>query len=52
MREETRFTCRLENTVYNAVKAQAEKNKRSVAKEIEFILENSLRNAIDKPPKK
>jgi hypothetical protein len=54
MREETRFTCRLETKLYNTIKEHAEKNKRSIAKEIEFTLENAYRNAlsIEKPPKK
>ena len=52
--DETRFTCRLPNKLYSVIKEEAVKNKRSIAKEIEFTLENAYRNAlsIEKPPKK
>jgi hypothetical protein len=39
MTEEKRFTLRMSQEIFNMVKEQAEKNKRSIAKEIEFILE-------------
>lgn len=51
--DETRFTCRLPNKLYGVIKEEAQKNKRSIAKEIEFTLENAYRNAIiEKPPTK
>lgn len=34
-----RFTLRMDTEIFNKVKEQAERNKRSIAKEIEFILE-------------
>lgn len=37
--EDTRFTMRINTELLNRIKAQAQKNKRSTAKEIEFILE-------------
>lgn len=46
MGEYTQFTMRIDNEVYELVKHSAEKNKRSIAKEIEFILEQWC-----KPPK-
>ena len=36
---QTRFTMRIETELLNKIKDQAAKNKRSTAKEIEFILE-------------
>ena len=36
---QTRFTMRIETELLNKIKDQAVKNKRSAAKEIEFILE-------------
>lgn len=39
---EKRFTLRMDEKIFNKVKGRAEKNKRSVAKEIEFILEQYL----------
>lgn len=36
---QTRFTMRIETELLNKIKEQAAKNKRSTAKEIEFILE-------------
>ena len=35
----TRFTLRIDTELFDKVKRQAEKNKRSAVKEIEFILE-------------
>ena len=52
MDEKTRFTLRIPNDLYDWVKDSAVKNKRSVAKEIEFILENARNASIEKPPKK
>lgn len=39
MANQTRFTLRVNTDVLNKVKESAENNKRSIAKEIEFILE-------------
>lgn len=36
---ETRFTMRIDTALLNRIKEQAQENKRSAAKEIEFILE-------------
>lgn len=40
--EDTRFTMRINTELLNRIKEQAKTNKRSTAKEIEFILENWL----------
>lgn len=40
--EDTRFTMRIDTELLNTIKAQAQNNKRSTAKEIEFILERWL----------
>ena len=37
--EDTRFKMRINTELLNKIKAQAQANKRSAAKEIEFILE-------------
>lgn len=37
--EDTRFTMRINTELLNKIKMQAQTNKRSTAKEIEFILE-------------
>ena len=42
MQEEKRFTLRMNGELFEQVKALAEQHKRSVAKEIEFILEEWL----------
>ena len=42
MSEEKRFTLRMDNDLFELVKAQAEKNKRSIAKEIEYAVEQFL----------
>lgn len=44
MKDETRFTLRIDTKVLELVKKQAEENKRSTAKEIEFILEKYFEN--------
>lgn len=36
------FTMRIDETLLEKIRVSAERNKRSIAKEIEFILENSL----------
>lgn len=41
---ETRFTLRIDTELLNKIKEQAQKNKRSTAKEIEFILESYFQN--------
>ena len=47
--EMARFTVRLPQALYDLVKAAAEENKRSVAKEIEFMLEQKF--VKNSPPK-
>lgn len=42
--EDTRFTMRIETALLNKIKEQAQRNKRSTAKEIEFILEQYFEN--------
>ena len=42
MSNTTRFTLRIDRELHDKLKILAEKNKRSVTKEIEFILENHL----------
>lgn len=42
--EDTRFTLRVNTEILNRIKDEAVKNKRSTAKEIEFILEQFLDN--------
>lgn len=37
--DQTRFTMRINSDLLEKIKIQAEKNKRSTAKQIEFILE-------------
>lgn len=37
--DQTRFTMRLSSELLDRIKTEAEKNKRSAAKQIEFILE-------------
>lgn len=43
--EKARFTLRIPQDLYSLVKTSAEENKRSVIKEIEFILEKHFENA-------
>lgn len=40
--DQTRFTMRINSELLEEIKAEAEKNKRSAAKEIEFILEKHI----------
>ncbi len=42
--DEKRFTLRMNSGLFAIIKTQADKNKRSVAKEIEFILEEYAAN--------
>lgn len=37
--EDKRFTLRMNREIFERVQQQAEKNKRSIAKEIEYLLE-------------
>ena len=43
MSNDKRFTLRMNKDIFELVKEQAKKNKRSVAKEIEYLLEKNLR---------
>ena len=36
------FTLRIRKDIFERIKAEADKNKRSITKHIEFILENSI----------
>ena len=47
MEEETRFTLRIDSTLFERIKQLAKENKRSAAKQIEFILEDWLSKNID-----
>ena len=38
----TQFTMRIDTELLNKIKANAEKNKRSTIKEIEFLLEKAI----------
>jgi Arc-like DNA binding domain. len=40
--EDSRFTLRINTEILEAIKEEAQKNKRSTGKQIEFILENWL----------
>lgn len=42
--DQTRFTMRINSDLLDLIKVEAEKNKRSTAKEIEFILEQYIQN--------
>ena len=42
--DQTRFTMRIDTELLNQIKTQAQKNKRSTAKEIEFILDEYFQN--------
>ena len=44
MTEETRFTLRIDADILEKVKEQAQKSRRSTAKEIEFILAEYFEN--------
>lgn len=44
---EVRFTMRMESDLYERIKEIAKKNKRSIAKEIEFQLEQNLDNELN-----
>lgn len=40
--DQTRFTMRINSALLDKIKLEAEKNKRSTAKQIEFILEQYI----------
>lgn len=40
--DQTRFTMRINSELLEKIKAEAEKNKRSTAKQIEYILEQYI----------
>ncbi|WP_251319036.1 hypothetical protein [Flintibacter muris] len=40
--DQTRFTMRINSALLDRIKLEAEKNKRSAAKQIEFILEQYI----------
>ena len=40
--KEVRFTMRMKSDIYNALKENAEKNKRSICKELEFQSEKYM----------
>ena len=42
--DQTRFTMRIDSELLDKIKIEAENNKRSTAKEIEFILEQYIRS--------
>lgn len=42
--DQTRFTMRIDTGLLDKIKTEAEKNKRSTAKQIEFILEEYISN--------
>ena len=42
--DQTRFTMRINSGLLEKIKAEAEKSKRSTAKQIEFILERYIEN--------
>lgn len=43
MKDQKRFTLRMDEELFETIKERAEKNKRSIAKEIEHLLENYLK---------
>lgn len=45
MPEQKRFTLRIDADLFEVVKKRAEQNKRSIAKEIEYLLEEYLKNS-------
>jgi hypothetical protein len=42
MTDQKRFTLRMDGELFETIKERAEKNKRSIAKEIEHLLENYI----------
>ena len=51
-KEEKIFTLRIDNDIFEACKFEAYRNKRSISKEIEYVLENyyGLANDVDVVP--
>lgn len=47
MSEQKRFTLRIDKNIFDKVQSRAEKNKRSVAKEIEYILDEYMEEKRD-----
>lgn len=43
MKNEKVFTLRIKNELFERIKKEAEKNKRSITKHIEYLLEQSLK---------
>lgn len=48
--DQTRFTMRIDTELLEQIKAEAEKNKRSAAKEIEYILEQYIKRLSERKP--
>lgn len=46
--EDSRFTLRIPTELLEIIRAEAKKNKRSAGKQIEFILEEWLKNNVPK----
>jgi hypothetical protein len=44
MNEQKRFTLRMDADLFKEIEKKADENKRSIAKEIEYLLENYLKN--------
>ena len=44
MSEQKRFTLRMDSDLFKFIEKQAEENKRSIAKEIEMMLEQHLKS--------
>ena len=44
MSESKRFTLRMDSELFKTIEKRAAENKRSIAKEIEYLLENHIRN--------
>jgi hypothetical protein len=44
MTDQKRFTLRMDGELFETIKERAEKNKRSIAKEIEHLLENYIQD--------
>lgn len=42
-----RFTLRIDEEIFNKIKEEAEKNKRSISAHIEFLLEQHLKKESD-----
>lgn len=43
MSEQKRFTLRMDSDLFKIIEKRAEENKRSIAKEIEFLLEKHIK---------